>query len=43
MVPFGKKGFKHFIRYKYDSEKIMPLCIILPKMNAYRRDPDETM
>lgn len=25
-VPFGKKGFKYFIEYKDDSEKIKPIC-----------------
>ena len=24
IVPFGKKGFKYFIGYKDDSEKVMP-------------------
>ena len=41
-VAFGKKAFKYFIRYKNDYEKVMPLRIILPKRNAYRRDFDET-
>ena len=36
-----KKGFKYFIGYK-DAKKIRPLCIFLPKMNAYRKDFDET-
>ena len=40
-VPFGKKGFKYFIGYK-DERKVRPLCMILPKMTAYRRDSDET-
>ena len=39
-VSFGKKGFKYFIGYK--DIKIRPLYIFLPKMNAYRRDFDET-
>ena len=38
---FGKKVFKHFVRHKDDYEKIMSLCIMLPKMSAYRRDFDE--
>ena len=36
-----KKGFKFFIGYK-DAKKIGPLCILLPKMSAYRKDFDET-
>ena len=40
-VPFGKKGFKYFIGYENDDEKVMPLCIMLPKMSAYRRDFEE--
>ena len=34
-VSFGKKDFKFFIDYK-EARKIRPLCIFLPKMNAYR-------
>ena len=40
-VSFRKKGFKCFIGYK-DAKKIRPLCILLPKMTAYRKDFDET-
>ena len=40
-VPFGKKGFEYFIGYKDDRE-VTPLCIILPKMSAYKGDFDET-
>ena len=36
-VPFGKKGFKYFIGYK-DDRKVRPLCIILSKITAYRRN-----
>ena len=42
------KGFKYFIAYKTDyendDEKVMPLCIMLPKkkISTYRRDFDET-
>ena len=36
-----KKRFKYFIGYK-DAKKIRPLCIFLPKMNAYRKNFDET-
>ena len=40
------KGFKYSIGYKNDyendDEKLMPLCIMLPKMSAYGRDFDET-
>ena len=39
--PFNKKGFKYFIGYKNYYETIMPLCIMLLKINAYRRDFDE--
>ena len=40
-VSFGKKGFKHFIRYR-DGKTIRPLCISLPKMSAYKKDFDES-
>ena len=38
---FSKRGFKHFVVYK-DDKKFIPLCIMLQKMSAYRRDFDET-
>ena len=41
-VSFGKKYFNFFICYK-DAKKIKPLYILLPKMNAYRRDFDKTI
>ena len=41
-VPFSKKAFTFFIGYKIDFEKVMPLCIMLPKMGANRRDFDKT-
>ena len=34
-------GSEHFIGYK-DTKQIRPLCIFLPKINACRRDFDET-
>ena len=37
-VPLVKRVF---IGYK-DVKKVRPLCIILPKMIAHRRDSDET-
>ena len=37
---FGNEGFKYFIWYKNDDQKVMPLRIILLKMNPYRRDSD---
>ena len=40
-VPFGRKGFKYFIGYK-NGKKVTHLCIMLQKMNAYRKDFDET-
>ena len=40
-VSFGKKGFKYFIGYK-DEKKKRLLCILLPKMSAYRRDIDKS-
>ena len=40
-VSFGKRGFKHFIGYK-DGKRVWLLCIILPKMSAYRGDFDKT-
>ena len=45
IIKFGdieiKKEFKYFIAFK-DAKKIIPLCIFLPQMSAYRRDFDET-
>ena len=42
-VPFGKKGFLNIsLGTKMILKKIMPLCIMLSKMSAYRRDFDET-
>ena len=32
-----RKDFKYFIGYE-DGKKIKPLCAMLPKMSAYRRD-----
>ena len=40
-VSVRKKSFKYFIGYK-DGEKVRSLCIMLPKISAYRRDFDET-
>ena len=40
-VSFGKKHFRYFIGYR-DGKKIRPLCILLQKMSAYRRDYAET-
>ena len=40
-VSFGKKSFKYFIDDK-DGRKVRPLCIMLPKMGAWRRDFDKT-
>ena len=37
-----KKVFKYFIGNENDSEKLIPLCIMLPKRSAYGRDFDET-
>ena len=41
-VLFGKNAFKYFIGYENDDEKLMLLCIMLPKMSAYKRNFDET-
>ena len=41
-VPFSKKSIKYFIGYENECEKVMLLCIKLPKMTAYRRDFHET-
>ena len=38
---FGRKDYKYLIGYK-DGKKVRPLCLMLPKMSAYRRDFDET-
>ena len=40
-VPLRKKCFKYFIGYK-DGKNVWPLCVILSKMSAYRKDFDET-
>ena len=40
-VSFGKKSFRYFIGYK-DRKKVRPLCVIVDKMSAYRRDIDKT-
>ena len=37
---FGKNGLRYFVGYK-DSKKIIPLCIFLPKMTAYRKNFDQ--
>ena len=36
-VSFVKNGFKYFIGYK-DGKKVRPLCVMLPKTSAYRRN-----
>ena len=38
---FGRKDYKYLIGYK-DDKKVRPLCLMLPKMSAFRRDFDET-
>ena len=40
-VPFCKKDFKCFVGYMV-GEKVKLLCVMLPKMSAYRRCFDET-
>ena len=40
-VYFNKKGFKYFIAHK-DGRKVIPLCILLPKIYAYWREFDKT-
>ena len=40
-VSFGKKGLNNLSVTKM-IKKIRPLCIFLPKMNAYRKDFDES-
>ena len=37
-VPFKKKDFEYFIGHEDDSEKIITLCIMPPKMSAYRKN-----
>ena len=39
-ISYGKNDFKYFIGYK-DAKRIRPLCILLPKISAYRRNFDE--
>ena len=34
-VSFGKKGYKYYVGYKDDCHKIIPLCIMLPKMKCF--------
>ena len=41
-VHFSKKGFKYFICYENDCEKVKSLRIMFPKLRAYRRDFNET-
>ena len=41
-VSLDKKGFKYFIGYENDDEKVITLSIILPQMSTYRRDFNET-
>ena len=38
---FGRKDYKYLIGYK-NRKQVRPLCLMLPKMSAYRRDFDET-
>ena len=40
-VSVGKKSFKYFIDYK-DDKNFKLLCVILPKLMAYRGDSGET-
>ena len=40
-ISFCKKDFGYFIGYKV-AKKNRPLCILLPKMSAYRRGFDKT-
>ena len=34
-----EKVFKYFMGYK-DGKNVTPLCVMLPKLSAYRRDFD---
>ena len=40
-VLFRKSDFKYFSSYTCDR-KVRPLCAMLPKMSACKRDVDET-
>ena len=40
-ISYGKNDFKYFIGYK-DAKRIRPLCILLPKISAYRRNFNKT-
>ena len=40
-VPFCKKGIKYLFGTKM-VKKVKSLCVMLPKISAYRRDFDET-
>ena len=41
-VSFDKKSFKYFAEYEDDSEQNVPLCMMLSKVSAYRRDFEGT-
>ena len=41
-VCFGKKGFKYFVGYENDYERVMALYIMVSKLSGYRRNIDET-
>ena len=34
-ISFGEKNYKYFIGYFYNSNKVKPLNIMLPKTSAY--------
>ena len=39
-IPFGKRKLKYFTGHE-DNESVVPLCVMLPKMNGYRKYFDE--
>ena len=39
-VSFGKKSIKCYVGYK-DNKRVRPLCVMLQKISAYRKDFDE--
>ena len=39
-VSFGKKSIKCYVGYK-DDKRVRPLCVMLQKISAYRKDFDE--
>ena len=39
-ISFGEKNYKYFISYFYNSNKVKPLYVMLPKTSAYVKSYD---